>query len=61
MERAGFKSKIIKWPDNNINKYVRTVIYYGKLEDINLNRINHYGLKSENYKITEDQDFKKLI
>jgi len=59
MQRAGFKSKIIKWPDNNINKYVRTVVYYGKLEDINLNRINHYGLNSKNYKITKEQDFKK--
>ena len=59
MQRAGFKSKIIKWPDNNINKYVKTVIYYGKLENINLDKINHYGLKSGDYKISKNQDYKK--
>ncbi len=60
MRRSGFKTKTIKWNDNNINLYMHTILYYGKSEKINPQRINHYGLQKNKYSASESSDFKKI-
>jgi len=60
MRMSGFKTKTIKWNDNNINLYMHTILYYGETQKINPQRINHYGLQKSNYSVSESSDFKKI-